>query len=66
MTHDDEQRQLTAAREDLVLEFADRLDGAAVTARFEQVVAGFEGAPIRTFVPVIARRVARQELAAQA
>ena len=63
MTHDDEQRQLTAAREDLVREFSGRLDADAVGRRFTQVVAGFDGAPIRTFVPVLAQRLVRQELA---
>ena len=62
MIKDDEKRQLAAAREDLVREFADRLDADSVATRFSQVVAGFDGAPIRTFVPVIAARLARQEL----
>ena len=66
MTQDDEQRQLSAAQQDLVREFADRLDADSVAARFAAPVAAFDGAPIRTFVPVLAQRLARQELAAQA
>ena len=62
---DDEKRQLDAAHDDLVREFADRLDADSVSARFTATVAAFDGAPIRTFVPVLASRLARQELAAQ-
>ena len=62
---DDEKRQLDAAHDDLVREFADRLDAESVSARFAATVAAFDGAPIRTFVPVLASRLTRQELAAQ-
>lgn len=58
----DEQRQLAAVREDLLREFAGRLSPETVAARFEEVVADFSAAPIRTFVPVIARRVTRERL----
>lgn len=66
MTHDDEQRQLAAARDDLVREFAGRVEAEDVQRRFARVVAGFDGAPIRTFVPVIAQRIARQDLVSRA
>jgi hypothetical protein len=58
----DEQRQLDAARRDLVAEFADRVSEAEVTARFDEVVHTFDGAPVRTFVPVLAGRQARERL----
>ena len=64
-TVDDEKRQLDAAHDDLVREVADRLDPQSVSARFAATVAAFDGAPIRTFIPVLAQRLVRQELAAQ-
>lgn len=60
-THD-EQSQLDAARRDLVAEFADRLPEGEVTARFDEIVQEFDGAPVRGFVPVLAGRMARQRL----
>lgn len=62
---DDEQRQLEAARRDLVAEFADRVGEAEVTARFDEIARGFEGAPVRTFVPVLVGRAARERLRAE-
>ncbi len=59
---DDEQRQLASARRDLVQEFSGRLPADEVGARFDAIVAEFEGAPVRTFVPVLARRRVRQVL----
>ena len=55
-------RQLEAAKRDLVAEFADRVPETEVTARFDEIVRTFEGAPVRGFVPVLAGRAARQRL----
>ena len=59
---EDEQRQLEAARAALVSEFAGRLPEDEVAARFGEIVAEFEAAPIRGFVPVLAQRKARERL----
>ena len=59
---EDELRQLEHAKRELVVEFRDRLPAEQVTARFDRIVAEFEGAPVRTFIPVLARRRVRQEL----
>lgn len=62
---EDEQRQLDAAREALVTEFAGRLPSDEVARRFADIVAEFQAAPIRGFVPVLAQRRARQTLRTQ-
>ena len=62
MGRQDEQRQLDAAREALVTEFAGVLPEAEVAARFSDIVREFESAPIRGFVPVLAQRRARERL----
>lgn len=59
---DDEQRQLTSVRAELLREFGERLGEDEVQRRYEQTVAQFDGAPIRTFVPVLAQRSVRQQL----
>jgi len=61
MTQDDEQRQLDAVREDLLREYSG-LAPEMVNARFHAIVAEFEGAPVRSFVPVLAQRRLRQAL----
>ena len=61
MTHDDELRQLRHLRRELLRERGD-LSVEHVSSLFDAVVADFDGAPIRTFVPVLARRRLRQEL----
>ena len=61
MTQDDEQRQLDAVREDLLREYSG-LAPEMVNARFHAIVAEFEGAPVRSFVPVLAQRRLRQVL----
>lgn len=63
---DDEQRQLEHTKRDLVVEFGDRLPSAEVGARFDAIVAEYAEAPVRTFIPVLARRRVRQELFEQA
>lgn len=60
--NEDEQRQLARVGADLVREFADRLSAEQVQRLFSATVDRFDGAPIRSFVPVLAQRSARQEL----
>ncbi len=62
MSLDDETRQLDTVRRALVEEFAGRVPSVVVDARFAAIVGAFEGAPIRTFVPVLAQRQVRREL----
>ena len=59
---DDERRQLARVRADLEREFADRLTADDVARQFEETVATFDGAPIRSFVPVLAQRSVRSRL----
>ena len=47
---------------DLVREFGEQLSEDQVTRRFAETVGTFEGAPIRSFVPVLAQRSARLQL----
>jgi hypothetical protein len=61
MTPDDERRQLERLRQEMLLERGE-FPVEHVNAAFDRVVAGFDGAPVRTFVPVLARRRLRQEL----
>lgn len=57
----DEDRQLQHVREDLLREFTG-LSPQVVDALFAQVVHRFHQAPVRSFVPVLVRRDARQRL----
>lgn len=61
---DDEQRQLDAARRDLVAEFADRVPESEVTTRFDELVRRYSDAPVRGFVPVLVGREVRSSLRA--
>ena len=63
MQQSDEQRQLDRLRDELLLEFGDRLSPSVVDARFEAIVGEFEQAQVRTFIPVLARRRLRLVLA---
>ena len=62
MKQDDEKRQLESLRIDLQREFEGRMPAEEVSARFDAIVGEFDGAPVRTFVPVLARRRVRQEM----
>ncbi len=62
MSPEDELRQLDSARRALVAEFADSVPAAKVEGRFAALVAEFEGAPVRSFVPVLVQRRARELL----
>lgn len=61
MTDDDERRQLEHLRSEMLRERGE-LTVAHVNALFDRIVAQFDGAPVRTFVPVLARRHLRGEL----
>ena len=59
---DDERRQIESLHADVLREYAEQLGAEAVTARFNAIVADFDDAPVRTFVPLLAGRRVRQEL----
>ena len=61
-SNDDEQRQLNNVKAELVREFGDRVSTERVQRLFAEIVGRFDGAPIRSFVPVLAQRSARLEL----
>ena len=58
----DEDRQLARIREELIREFGAGVSEQVVDEQFRSLVAGFDGAPVRTFVPVLAQRAARERL----
>lgn len=62
---DDELRQLDATFADLVEEYAGRVSREELRVRFDAVVAELGAAPVRTFVPVLARRSLRRSLSSQ-
>lgn len=57
----DEQRQLEHVRDDLLREFAS-LAPAVVDDQVTELIRGFTRAPVRSFVPVLVRRGARERL----
>ena len=60
--NDDVDRQLSGVREELLKEFGERLGADVVAARFDEIVAGYQDAVIRTYVPVLAQRRVRLDL----
>ncbi len=58
---DDESRQLQQLRHEMLSERSD-VPVEQVNVLFDAVVADFDGAPVRTFVPLLARKRLRQEL----
>jgi hypothetical protein len=66
MTQDDEDRQIESLHEELLREYGPVLGEQTVSSRFAAIVAEFEGAPVRTFVPLLAERKVHQELRAAA
>lgn len=58
----DEDRQLARIREELIREFGAGVSEQVVDEQFRALVARFDGAPVRTFVPVLAQRAARERL----
>ncbi|MGB8650232.1 MAG: hypothetical protein WCD35_06185 [Mycobacteriales bacterium] len=57
----DERRQLDHVREDLMQEFAD-VPPEVVQDQLSDALRAFTRAPVRAFVPVLARRGARERL----
>lgn len=57
----DERRHLERVQADLQREFAS-LPIEVVHGRFAELVADFDAAPVRTFVPVLVQRRARESL----
>jgi hypothetical protein len=66
MSNDDEQRQLASVQKALVAEFAGRIPAEEVGQRFTALVAEFQAAPVRSFVPVLVQRRTRELLRATA
>lgn len=62
MTDDDERRQIESLRAEVLREYGRQLGERSVTERFDAIVADFDDAPVRSFVPLLAQRRARQEL----
>ncbi|CAN5225163.1 hypothetical protein BH24ACT10_BH24ACT10_06670 [soil metagenome] len=62
MDTEDEARQLDSARRALVAEFSGTVPAEEVERRFAGLVAEFEAAPVRSFVPVLVRRQMRELL----
>ena len=58
----DEQRQLDRVRRELLDEFGEHVSPTVIDARFDEIMAGFDEARVRTFIPVLARRRVRQLL----
>ena len=61
MVPQDEIRQLEALRRDLLREY-ESVSPEVVNERFTAILSRYETAPIRTFVPVLARRQLREEM----
>lgn len=59
--HADEQRQIAHVRDDLIREFA-TLPATVVQQQVEQQLHVFDAARVRSFVPVLVRRGARERL----
>lgn len=58
----DDQAQLRHARESVMRKYVDLAEPADIGARFDEIVADFDGAPIRAYVPVLAERRLREVL----
>ena len=59
---EDEQRQLEATEQQLLQEFGGLLGEERVRHDVQDVVRQFEAAPVRTYLPVLVLRQARQRL----
>ena len=59
---EDERRQLDHALRDLVGEFEGALPARVVRAEFDQALAQFADARVRTFLPVLVARASRTDL----
>lgn len=58
----DDALQIERARSEVVRKYAELATADEVLARFDALVAGFDGTPIRTYVPVLAERALRSQL----
>ena len=65
MSVEDEKRQLEAVRITLEHEFRDRVPADVIAEQFAQIVARYDDAPVRTFLPVLVSRQARAALSAR-
>ncbi len=61
----DEQRQLEHVRHDLLGEFEGALPELAVNATFDRALSQFDGARVRTYLPVLVRKATRLQLRRQ-
>ena len=61
----DHSTQLDRARQDVLRRYAEA-ERADVARRFDEIVAGYEHAPVRAFIPVLAERELRRQLPLQA
>lgn len=59
---DDERRQIQSLRAQVLREYGEQLGAQGVGERFDAIVADFQNAPVRAFVPLLAQRRVRQEL----
>lgn len=59
---DDERRQIESLRAEVLREYGQQLGERAVAERFNAIVADFDDARVRTFVPLLAQRRLHQEL----
>ncbi len=59
---DDERRQIEKLHAEVLREYGEQLGSEEVSARFAAIVAEFEDAQVRTFVPLLTQRLVRQEL----
>lgn len=62
MADDDEHRQLERLHAQLIEEYGPVVGADVVTQHLSAVLADFAEAPVRTFVPLLANRMARREL----
>lgn len=62
MTREDEERQLVATEQQLVQEFGAVLGEERVRHDVQDVVHSYDTAPVRTYLPVLVLRQARQRL----
>lgn len=58
----DDQAQIDSLVVDLTKEFGDRVGPERVRAEVMRIYGQFSTSPIRQFVPVLTRRIAREEL----
>jgi hypothetical protein len=56
------EREMNIATQELSREFGPDLPPVAVERAVKESFEGFEGSPIKTFVPILARRQARETL----